>query len=202
MSAVGTTCPHCRGFFTDISAHNCPIQRRQPSRAVLFVNSELDPIQLVPESCIESAEYIIQCTAKSEILPWTQQEEREPYIYGLFGNGVILNITQHENPPNGGTGLLDFVFTELPNVGEGLILLNKTTKNKPFNMHLGAVVAKGLSHLGETYILISHMFHLKNDYGMEKLITLKITDVNDFRKKTFPNDTASYALGLLRPATL
>jgi hypothetical protein len=115
-----------------------------------------------------------------------------------FGSGDPINVSAHEDLASAGTGLTDYNFISLPEVGEGLICLNKTKSDKNYNMHLGAVVAKGKDDDGD-FILISHMFEPEGDVGLSDLILLKLYDPKDFRKQTFGSYAhTQYAVGLLR----
>jgi hypothetical protein len=69
-------------------------------------NSEVDPYLLfgegrsiVPNSCIEAAEFMIQCISKREILDWTAYTTREPSldVFAEFGGGRTINISRDED---------------------------------------------------------------------------------------------------------
>ncbi len=104
----------------------------------------------IPRSCIESAEYVIQeingCTQA-----WTEEgQTREPNVIAEFGNGSI-DISTSENVQDELTGKTNYDFDVdpdtgeelLPGVGEGLIIGNSSDQDlDPYNMHLGAIVAR------------------------------------------------------------
>jgi hypothetical protein len=194
----------------------------------------------VPNSCIQSAEYIIQSMYHKQRLQYPYgSNTRKPHVVAHFGkeevgtqksknevadglkklqkerikvtdDGITIDITDHpklqnvgQQLHNLGIGLTDYEFKELPKPGQGLMLLNKTDENqKPFNMHLGAVVARKTSKA-----IISNMSEeRKRTAAMETMKTLTIKvgpkSVNDsvtvegFRGHDY-SDVEIFALGKL-----
>lgn len=160
----------------------------------LFVNGSGKAQVRVPKSCIESAEYIIQCIAQNSILKYNYQEIRSPDVVAVFGHRRF-NITRDADIQNDAEGITDYDFSCcLPEVGEGIILLNKTKSDKKYNMHLGAVVARDSNKA-----LISHMMeNPKGKVVLAELETIEISCPEDFRTATFgPYGYRGYAIGKL-----
>lgn len=150
----------------------------------------------VPKSCIESAEYIIQCYANGKLLDWKAGESRSPHVYGYFGNKTI-NISDTADFHLSAAGLKDYDFKDsLPNEGQGLICLNKTKDDLDYNMHLGAVVAVNPE---EGKVLISNMMEQAHiAVSLTTIEYIEISSVSDFITTNFGDDGADkYALGLL-----
>lgn len=150
----------------------------------------------VPASCIESAEYIIQCYSKRAFLEWKSGISREPHVYASFGNKKF-NISKTEDFHLSATGVTDFDFTDgLPGEGCGLICLNKTKSDLPYNMHLGAVVAVD-SESGA--VLISNMMEAAHVAVSMKVIDyIEISSPQEFITANFgPEGLKKYAIGLL-----
>lgn len=151
----------------------------------------------VPRSCIESAEYVIQSIAEGRRLEWRAGETREPHVIAHF-KGVTIDITAtpdfHRRREI--AGVEDYSFTSLPEIGEGLICVNKTGEDLAYNMHLGAVVARD-----DDRALISNMME---EVGMSVMMvilqTIEIGSPYDFRSRNFSGIDDKYALGLLTPA--
>jgi hypothetical protein len=159
----------------------------------LFANEGGHPLNQIPRSCIESAEYIIQCLAAGGLLGWAEGQERTPHVIACFGNNVTFNITTQENfhtDPRC-NGLVDYAFNgQLPAIGQGLILLNKTGADQPFNMHLGAVIATARNR-----VKISDV----SENGPVAMIanweTKVLNTIEDFRGDDYPAN--NFAIGLL-----
>jgi hypothetical protein len=159
----------------------------------------------VPNSCIESAEYIIQCIASNRVLEWKPGQSREPHVYAHFGKGVVVNISNtpdfHNKVPR---GLTDFPFDSLrgglPGLGEGLICLNRTGTDLRYNMHLGAVVLV-MERAGtppEYVVEISDMMEpFDQEVELVKLKSKLIRTADQFRSDSFRSWAPNYALGLL-----
>lgn len=98
----------------------------------------------IPRSCIESAEFIIQKIKDPNVVWSANSRSRRPYVFASFGGGTRLNITTHGKLADALTGVSDYGgLSTLPQIGEGLIIANNEKANKaPYNMHLGAVVAR------------------------------------------------------------
>jgi hypothetical protein len=159
----------------------------------------------VPNSCIESAEYIIQCIASNTVLDWEPGQSRKPHVFAHFGNGVTFNISNTTNFHNKAPkGLADFPFEclrgGLPGLGEGLICLNKTGKDLYYNMHLGGVVVV-MENAGfpPSYVVeISNMMEPFNkEVKLVKLQSKLITTADQFRSGSFGTSAGDYALGFL-----
>jgi hypothetical protein len=153
----------------------------------------------VPDSCIESAEYIIQSiygeNHGQRPLRWVRSGiERSTHVIANFGNRTICITATLNFHDQDFSDLVDYNFVSLPNVGEGLICLNKTS-NLLYNMHLGAIVASNANQAQ-----ISNMMEQKgNEVKMVPLQTIKIIHCDDFREETFGSLASKYALGLLKP---
>lgn len=164
----------------------------------MFVDKSFLPCLQVPESCIESAEFIIQCIANKSYLGWKEGKTRKPHVMAEFGFNKKFNITTqanfHEDPSC--VGLRSYSFGSwVPDIGQGLILLNKKSADaSTYNMHFGAIVAVD----GSDY----YISDVSDSGGGVKLIggwpVKKITNVNDFRIPGYPK--TDYAIGLLYPA--
>src|ERR1700730_1453023 len=94
---------------------------------------------MVPDSCIESAEYIIQCFHRRQILNWEKGQIKDPQVYAHFANDK-LNITKDAIMKKDLTNFSSWKFTKLPESGQGICLINKTNKDNPSNMHFMAVI--------------------------------------------------------------
>ena len=144
---------------------------------------------LVPESCIDSAEFIIRRIAtKGSRLTRTNTG---PNMMAKFGN-MEFNASTEDFVNR--RGPQDYPFAGLPDIGQGIILLNKTRTDLSYNMHLGAIVAKDAR-----IAVISHMFQMVRSYTQEELKVMEITSVDDFRNQTFGGRARLYAVGLLFP---
>ncbi len=180
------------------------VKRTPKSFSSLFMkqNGNVSDLAMVPNSCIESAEYIMQCQSRGEIFTWTSTPPAtSPSVEAVFGNGVRVDISKTELiawAGQNGSKLTDYPFTTLPSVGEGIILLHK--KNLTgiyYHMHLVAVLACYGDPTDE--ITVSAMAEPKS--GTVNMATLKvksITDLDEFRSEWFERQEAEYAIGLLR----
>jgi hypothetical protein len=161
-----------------------------------FITDGFGPALRIPRSCIEGAEYIIQCIAVNDYArSWRVNQTLEPHVYAEFGGGIRINISEeanfHKNPIC--VGLQNYDFATDPVIGEGIILLNKTKGDKAFNMHLGAIVAidNGTYYISD----VSHRGRVIMNIHWE---IKPITTLNGFRGGTqYPHQ--SFAMGLLRP---
>jgi hypothetical protein len=163
--------------------------------AETFVDSDGNPKPSieVPESCIDSAEYIIRTIATNGARQ--SRSKVGPDMLAEFDNmdfnaskDDILAIKKRANSYNF-AGLPD----GLPDVGQGIILLNRTNGDLEYNMHLGAIVAKSPGKA-----VISHMFQTVRSYAQKPLEVLEITSAADFADKTFGRNANLYAAGLLK----
>ncbi len=107
----------------------------------------------VPDSCIESAEYIIQRVHNGLGFVWSETVEgaptSTPHVYAVFGGNRYFNMSDDDGwltrlPAD----LADYPFQahEMPQVGEGLCLVNYTKFNNKFcdyDMHFGAILSNG-----------------------------------------------------------
>ena len=147
----------------------------------------------VPRSCIESAEYVIQCIASRMLLEWSANQARDPHVEAHFGNGVTIDITAKENFQDSAEGLTDYPFTGLPQVGEGIICLNKTKTDLYYNMHLGAVIARSGDRA-----LLTNMMEAPHIAVMKAVIEpIEIGTADEFRSQNLA-ESRHFALGLLR----
>lgn len=165
------------------------------SRSLDFVTSRGRGSKAVPISCIESAEYIIQCYMAGRILPWAAGQARLPHVFAEFGNRVI-NISDTPDFQNAAQGLTDFTFPlGLPGEGQGIICLNKTANDLDgYNMHLGAVVAVDRD---EGKVLISNMMEQPGiPVRTATIDVMEISDPADFMEQL--GNEGCFALGLLR----
>jgi hypothetical protein len=162
-----------------------------------FLNSKNKPAEEIPSSCIEGAEYIIQCIYNDKLHKWANNQKNKPHVMADFGGGKTIDITGtkdfHEKAIC--TGLADFDFRNGLKLGQGIILLNNTGKDAgkgKFNMHLGAVVKV----LNNGWILsdVSDLGSVAMDksWGTKKIFT-----PDDYRGPDYP--ATIYAIGLLRP---
>jgi hypothetical protein len=161
-----------------------------------FLDNSFSPRLPIPKSCIEGAEYIIQCIAKNSALAWKPNTTRNPHVWAEFGSGIKFNISKEPNfhMDKKCVGLRSYIFGGgLPDVGCGLILLNKTSSDSnTFNMHLGAVVARE-----DGYTYISDVSEKGKVQMISNWPVKKITHVSEFRIPGYP--TSEYAVGLLYP---
>lgn len=171
----------------------------------------------LPKSCIQSAEHVIQVyyhylkTVQPGKRPRTPTKQPQPpcsdnhtdnyitygCVYGLFGDNRSINISETENFHESTEGFTDYPFEEgqLPQVGQGLILVNKTTEDAGYNMHLGAVL--GVSSDG---LIMTDYNELESGVVNLNLLTynntVKIKHVDDFRGQNYQQK--QFALGLLQ----
>jgi hypothetical protein len=107
----------------------------------LFMISAHKPARkMIPVSCIQSAEYIIQ-TYHEPGLAWKQGVDLNPHVYMHFGSGPSYNITTTEDvhlKPTAANQDFDFVCRP-PQPGEGVAFIN--VSGEEFNMHFMAVLA-------------------------------------------------------------
>ena len=157
----------------------------------MFVDQDgnaLSTIQ-VPESCIDSAEYIMRRIADPNARQTRHRAGRS--ILATFSNRNF-NASEDDFMKFNLEGLRSHAFTGLPDVGQGIILLNKTKKDLKYNMHLGAIVAKE-----DRRAVISDMYQEVRSYTYKPLKVIEITSVDDFARRTFEEQANCYAAGLL-----
>lgn len=165
-------------------------------------NGNVSDLAMVPNSCIKSAEYIIQCQSKGQIFAWTSTPPAtSPSVEAVFGNGVKVDISKTELiswASQNGSKLTDYPFTTLPSVGQGIILLHKKKLTGDYyHMHLVAVLACYGDPTDE--ITVSAMAEPKSGtVNMAALKVKSITDLDEFRTKWFDGQEVEYAIGLLR----
>lgn len=161
-----------------------------------FLTSGFKPALSIPQSCIEGAEYIIQSIKLGDYaLSWAEGTTRKPHVLAVFGGNVQFNISNDPDIQNDSrcSTLTDYSFGSGPDIGQGIILLNKTKKNKSFNMHLGAVVAvEG----GKIYM--SNVAESGTVVMVKNWDVLAISKAEDFRTSNGFSDK-SFAIGLLKP---
>jgi hypothetical protein len=143
----------------------------------------------VPESCIDSAEHIMRAIADPKARPTRSRPGKG--ILAKFSNRSF-NASEDDFMKFKLDGLQSHAFTGLPDVGQGIILLNKTKQDLKYNMHLGAIVAKG-----DGRAVISQMFQEVRSYSYAPLEVIEITSHIDFANKTFREKANCYAAGLL-----
>ncbi len=155
----------------------------------------------VPESCIESAEYLIQCCYIGKAIRWNSGSKR-PDVFAHMGNAII-NITATEDchttvmPAHG-----SYPFSQLPVLGEGIVLFNvgKDAGKGGYNMHFMAVVATG-SFGGRPAVLVSNMMERQLRAGertkMKQLQVLIVTDPTTLAAAFFGSKGKNYLTGLL-----
>lgn len=152
----------------------------------------------VPESCIESTEYIMRVMSErsSKDVVWNgagSGSERHG-VTATFGGGFSINISTTENfhtliP----TGTTSYAFTSLPSLGQGLCIVRvKPGGTSPYDMHFGAVFAQQ-----DGQVSISDMSEPENYNGTATaaLVSQNITTVGGFRDHNYPE--AFFAIGLL-----
>ena len=147
----------------------------------------------VPNSCIESAEYIIQSISNVNLLPWKRGQSQSPNVIATFGDREI-NISETENFHRNTRGITSYKFDSLPNIGQGIICLNKTVEDLPYNMHLGAVVASS-----DESVLISNMMEPEGEVGMALINIIEINNAEEFLTNNFGDMSSKYIIGILRP---
>jgi hypothetical protein len=143
----------------------------------------------VPESCIDSAEYIMRRIADPNARQTRNRTGKS--ILAKFSNRTF-NASKDDFMKFNLQGLQSHAFTGLPEVGQGIILLNKTNNDLQYNMHLGAIVAKE-----DRRAVISHMYQEVRSYTYKPLKVIDIISVDDFARKTFDAQANCYAAGLL-----
>jgi hypothetical protein len=158
----------------------------------MFVDSDGNKLAgvEVPESCIDSAEFIIRRIATEGAR--LSRNNTGPDMIATFANftcnASTVDLMKLPNLPQ------NYDFKNLPDVGQGIILLSRSESDLTYNMHLGAIVAKNSDEA-----LISHMFQVVKSPIHKPLIVLKISSVEDFADQTFGKASDLYAYGLLSP---
>ncbi len=168
------------------------------SHSALFVRKDgrgktgFLPIEPVPESCIEGAEFIIQCIASGKVLPWEVNKTRKPHVFAEF-DSTSLNISTTVNVHNYFGGLKSYRFKGLPLVGEGLVIANTGKDAKGYNMHFGAVVARASDG---SWCVVSNVSDLGKVQLVDKWELIYITNVSEFMSENGYTDP-NYVLGWL-----
>jgi hypothetical protein len=145
---------------------------------VFMVNQTRPKNKKVPESCIQSAEFIIQALTNPALV-WKDGQNVKPNVWMHFGSGKSYNITAEENVhelPNESN--IDFNFDQHPpGIGEGVAFINIGDDNVPnghYNMHFMAVlVAEGTERRGATGFVVSN---LNENAGPIKMVSLGESD--------------------------
>ena len=173
----------------------------------LFADAQGNPTGNVPESCIESAEYIIQCIANGTTYSWVaNQPPRNPHVIAHLGNGKTINISTQRDLLEAAELSCSYNFNGLPKLGQGLICVNRTTRDiKPYNMHLGAVIATEMggskSRPVISKVLISEISEVNPSnvqmIQLDASNTKWYSSVAEFRGNLY--DENCFALGLLAP---
>lgn len=158
--------------------------------------NNIDCGRLLPNSCIEAAEYVVRIGAAEEgkEVHWPDQENvHQTPVYLVFKDHYV-NISDTQNFHN----LLhddvnDYEFPNgLPKVGEGLGLVNKLADQDGYNMHFGGVVKTR----DDGVIELTDMNERPgSSAGLDPTALRSISHVNQFRLGGY--EDASYALGLL-----
>ncbi|HEY6528489.1 MAG TPA: hypothetical protein VIZ65_07330 [Cellvibrionaceae bacterium] len=153
-------------------------------------------VSQVPNSCIESAEFILQVinSGTNDSVTWDRAEvSRTPHVYAEFKSHYI-NITDTADFHDYITeSIVSYPFgSSLPTLGEGICLVNKGQDSGGYNMHFGAVVA-----VQNGSVEISDMNEPNNaPVGLAPLETITIKNVNDFRANGYEH-RSTFALGKL-----
>lgn len=142
---------------------------------------------IVPESCIQSAETIIQ-----QIYHGGGRISRSTHMFAHFKN-LTFDASTDDVLSYSGSALKSYqTYDWLPDYGQGIVLLNKTSGDLQYNMHFGTVVAW---KSGEA--VISHMFEQVPNSSYALLQVITIASAVDFAQKTFGSGAGNYAIGLL-----
>ena len=158
-------------------------------------------VQEVPDSCIQSAEYIIQCFSNGATHEWSS-EDHDPHVFAHFKNKVI-DITHDEHwLENDSNGLTDYDLRRPLVCGEGITFVHRIPVTKgnerPYYMHFMAVVATGTFGGQPAVRLSNHMEKpRKGDPPMVALKTFDTTDWIGLRNVFFGEHAGEYAVGLL-----
>lgn len=144
----------------------------------------------VPESCIESAEYILQVTAGAST-DWVRGKEREPYMIAAFGNKT-LNATTGDFV-NEIDGVTDYDFNLIPNVGQGIVIANSGIDDDGYNMHFGAVFAR---HKTKNVAIISNLCEKADVKLINPCNFIFIDSVDSFKTQSGLTET-KFKLGFL-----
>ncbi len=167
----------------------------------MFLNL-LGPLEEVPESCIESAEYIIQSIINGKRHVWEENKTVDPHVYAIFANGVEFDISECENfHEKIDEKVGDYPFQTLrgglPGIGQGLVCVNKHWRNRHYNMHLGAVVASARLKNAKHAVILSNMMHTEKMVEMVELQTTKWISSPDQFRSLLSSSYRNFALGLL-----
>jgi hypothetical protein len=169
---------------------------------------------MVPESCIEASEYIIQCFYHRNILCWEKDKIKIPVVYAHFTYGK-LDITTEDLMKKDLTNFTSWKFTKLPEQGQGICLINKKKTNNPSNMHFMAVIKvnKSNTRTSPRFLIAPNDNILVSDISEDtdwdektqvKVETATATiygkDLNSLPNKIFPppkNNPNDYVVGIL-----
>lgn len=148
---------------------------------------------LVPNSCIESAELIIQVYHATDPITWDGADVvRDPHVWAEFHRHRI-DITAIEDFHSFITmDVESYVFESLPGLGEGICLVNKLEDDEDGNMHFGAVV-----RTARRRVYVSNMDELSDEpVTLVRLVTELLYSVDDFRVPGY-TDLEKYVIGKL-----
>jgi hypothetical protein len=178
-----------------------------------FMNEDgtIDKNAQVPESCIQSAEFIIQSCYNRNPPEWSPEEDAEPYVYMHFGSGDSVNITITQNIQNMDfSDRTDFNFDKYqPTIGEGVAFINASNKDansRSYNMHFMAIlVVQGTKRANRvTGYIISDVNELDGKkiqlVSLSKENTKFLKEANpwpDFVRKYGMGSGVTYRLALL-----
>lgn len=132
---------------------------------------------LVPNSCIESAELIIQAkNRKTHAIRWVPNQTRTPHVWMEFADHIInISKTPGIHELQGLHALNDYPFGDtLPALGEGIGIIKKTPGNAKYNMHFGARVETSSG------CMVSDVSETKSP-PVVPLTLMTLESVNDFR---------------------
>lgn len=150
---------------------------------VFMVSSSKASDAKVPESCIESAEYIIQAYApNNRALKWKQGAEVEPHVWMHFGAGNSYNISTQEDVHDlVDAANTDFNFdTRPPKLGEGVAFINIGPDNQPngYNMHFMAVLVREGTASRTTGCVVSNL----NELGGQRVKEVSLNDPENMKR--------------------
>jgi len=148
---------------------------------------------MVPHSCIESAECIIRSSVCKVLWDSDADEDISEHCVWMEFRNHRVNISNTVNIQNlrGLREVENYNFQSLPELGQGIGLMNITSKNTNYNMHFGAYV----STWGNNAIMISDVSEEEGD-DMVPLKTKRIYHPDEFRGDDYA-DTDIFKIGLL-----
>lgn len=159
-----------------------------------FVDSDGVPLDgvLVPESCINSTEWIIRkfkaggrsTRSKAPMFAFFLDDKNSQVKFDASNDNVLDYV---------GIGLKDHPFLGLPKVGQGIALLRQTkTSGAAYDMHFGAVLASDGSR-----IVVSNMMAQVANEQMVPLEVVTVQSVREFAVLAFGSTARSFAAGLV-----